>query len=213
MKQVSVLIVHAATAVQELTLEGVGRPSRTHFVDERRHLVEAFERLTPQTAREQVADRFRARAYGVESAAADLRRDPRRRESSGLPLVRRYLTDSATLVAVQDGKVAVQATVLAANQQVTIGRGNVVRVGRADPSRFTFAAGVLTLEGVPLRDAIPDLNRWYGVDIRIADSTLASNRIQATFTAGSISNLSAILEMAFGVRVVRNGRVLTLYRE
>lgn len=45
-----------------------------YWVDERSHLVEAFERLAPQTAREQVADRFRSRAYQVEQAAADLRR-------------------------------------------------------------------------------------------------------------------------------------------
>lgn len=44
-----------------------------YWVDDGNHLAQAFDLLSPQSAREQVADRFRGRAYPVERAAADLR--------------------------------------------------------------------------------------------------------------------------------------------
>lgn len=126
-------------------------------------------------------------------------------------VVRRYATDTTTMVAVRDGKVAVRSLVLTAGRQVEIRQKGLARVGGTDVSLFSFASGVLSLGGVPLPQAIPDLDRWYGVDIRLGDSTLATRRIKGELTAGSLTDLTALLELTFGVSVVRDGRVLTLY--
>lgn len=133
-------------------------------------------------------------------------------------LVRRYSTDTATTVAVRDGKVSVRAenqpvpgTVLAVMQQATLTPRGVVHVRAVDPAQFTFASGVLTLEGVPLAQAIPELDRWYDADIQLGDSAVSHHVLAATFATGSLADLTEVLTLALDVRVVRNGRTLTLY--
>jgi len=126
-------------------------------------------------------------------------------------LVRDYATDTSVTVAVSAGKVAVGTTVLTAHQSVEIGRAGVPLVRPADPSLFTFATGVLMLPDMPLPRAIGELDRWYDTDIRLGTPALATQRIMGRFAAGSLADLTAILEITFDVRVVRDGRVLTLY--
>ncbi len=125
--------------------------------------------------------------------------------------VRHYTTDRVTSVVVREGRVAVQGVVVSAHQAAEIGQGGFPILRRADPAQFSFATGVLTLTGVPLKDAVIELGRWYDADIRIGSPELANYPIDATCAAGSIANLAAILQMAFDGRVARNGRVLTLY--
>lgn len=126
-------------------------------------------------------------------------------------VVRHYATDSSVRVAVHDGKVSVHSVVLTANEEATVGATGQVRVQAAPAARFTFASGVLTLEDMPLSAGIVELSRWYDADIRLGDASLAAQRIKGKFAAGSLADLTAILEWTFNVRVVRSGRVLTLY--
>jgi ferric-dicitrate binding protein FerR (iron transport regulator) len=70
---------------------------------------------------------------------------------------------------------------------------------------------MLTLDKVPLIEAIPDLNRWYNADIRLGDPALAGRKIIGGFKLGSLTDLAAILELTFDVRVVRDANTLTLY--
>ncbi|HXC26302.1 MAG TPA: FecR domain-containing protein [Gemmatimonadaceae bacterium] len=127
-------------------------------------------------------------------------------------VVRCYATDTATMVAVRDGKVAVGPTVVAAAQMVAVGRqGGVSPIRPSDGSQFTFAAGILTINGLPLRAAIVELDRWYDADIQLGDPTLAMHPLDGEFAAGSLADLTALLELVYNVHVVRAGRVLTLY--
>ena len=125
-------------------------------------------------------------------------------------IVRHYATDTTTIVAVRDGKVAVYSHVLVARQEAVVGRGGV-QVGVVDSALFGFASGVLTLDDVPLRDAVVELDRWYDADIRIPKAALATRRIKGTFAGGSLADLSEALSFTFNVRVERTGRVLTLF--
>ena len=127
-------------------------------------------------------------------------------------VVRHYADDTATVIAVREGKVGVRSAVLTAAQEIAVGPAGRVRpIQPADPARFSFANGVLTLTGGLLVDAIPELDRWYDADIRVQDPALATRRLTGEYAAGSLADLASILEMTFGVRVVRQGRVLTLY--
>jgi ferric-dicitrate binding protein FerR (iron transport regulator) len=81
----------------------------------------------------------------------------------------------------------------------------------ADAAVSSFVNGVLTLTNVPLPAAIPELDRWYDADIRLGDPQLAAKGVTSEFAAGSLAELTEILEGTFNVRVVRVGRVLTLY--
>ena len=125
-------------------------------------------------------------------------------------LVRRYATDSLTTVAVRTGRVAVRTAIVAAAQQVVAGPTGVGPVQSVNPAQFGFATGILSLDGVPLSVAIPELDRWYDVDIRLTDPALASRRVAAEFGVESVGDLIDILSGALPVRVVRHGRVLTL---
>ncbi len=125
--------------------------------------------------------------------------------------VRHYPGDTAAVVAVRDGKVVVQSQVVIQAEQVTIGAQGAGAVRPTSPTQFSFASGVLTFNGMLLPDAIPQLNRWYDADIRLGDSSLETQNIVGGFKSGSLTDLAAILEMMYSVRVVRDGRVLTLY--
>ncbi len=125
--------------------------------------------------------------------------------------VRYYAADSNAVVAVREGKVAVQSVILTAGQQVAVGQGGSGIVQHADSTRFSFASGALVLNGIPLWQAIPELNRWYNAEIRLANTTLAERRITGGFHAGSLADFAAILELTFpDIQVVRAGRILTI---
>ena len=126
-------------------------------------------------------------------------------------VMRHYRTDTATVVAVRDGRVAVGPAVLTAHRLIEMRDDGTWQVGSADASQFSFATGALTLPEMTLAEAIPELDRWYNVDLQLGDSTLASRHIVGEFIAGSSVDLRTILEMTFGVRVVRAGRTLTLF--
>jgi ferric-dicitrate binding protein FerR (iron transport regulator) len=126
-------------------------------------------------------------------------------------VVRHYATDTATLVAVRDGKVAVNSLVVTAAHLVEVGRTGVPHVRPSDASPFTFATGVLSIDGLPLAAAIVELDRWYDVDIRLGDPILRTQYMTGRYAAGSPGDLAEILEGTFNVHVVRDGRVLTLF--
>ena len=125
-------------------------------------------------------------------------------------VVRHYATDTTTVVAVQEGKVAVEGTVVPPRRLVEVDRHRMLQLEPADASRFTFATGVLTLAYMPLARAIPELDRWYNVDIQLDDPALGTQGIGGKFVAGSVADLAGVLELTFNVRVVRDGRTLTL---
>lgn len=127
-------------------------------------------------------------------------------------VVRHYAEDSTALVSVRDGKVAMNNNiVLTAMQQAQVSFGGISPITRATPGQFTFESGVLTLGATPLPEAISELNRWYDADIHLGDASLIAQQIAGEFATGSISDLAEILDMTYGVRVVRNGRNLTLF--
>jgi transmembrane sensor len=126
-------------------------------------------------------------------------------------VVRHYDADTVTTVAVRDGKVSVGDVVVTARQLAEVQRSGVTTMRVAPPSLFSFATGILTLDDMPLQQAILELDRWYNADIRLGDPTLASRGISGTCEMGSLADLAAILELTLDVRVVQNGRILTLY--
>jgi ferric-dicitrate binding protein FerR (iron transport regulator) len=126
-------------------------------------------------------------------------------------VVRRYATDSMTTVAVHQGKVSVRSMVVMADRQVEIGRTGVPNTREVNPSLFSFATGVLMLDGVRLSDAIPELNRWYDADIRLGNPALANRMLMGDLPAGTVGEVQEVLELMFNVRVLREGRVLTLF--
>ncbi len=141
--------------------------------------------------------------------------------------IKRYLNDTVTSVAVRDGRVRVDSAIVSSAQQLlvfdpsavepgtssgTTSRSSVYRLENLNSKKFEFANGVLAFDNVALIDAIPELERWYDVEIRLMSPELKAEKIDGGFRVGSQANLVSILELTFNVRVVQKGRVINVYR-
>ncbi len=139
-------------------------------------------------------------------------------------VVRHYDSDSNATVAVQDGKVSVRQAnaprgmsrdaevVLSAGEQAEVSPERLSSVSRATNARFSFAKNRLIIDGRRLQDAIPDLNRWYDVDIRLGDREIGAMELILESTGNSLGDLQTIFEQTLALRVVREGRVITIYQ-
>lgn len=128
-------------------------------------------------------------------------------------LVRSYPDDTATLVSVQSGRVAVNNEILDKDEQVVVFAGGSIApksVGQGDS--FLFTQGILSIPLMKFRDAVSQLERWYNVSIQFSDSSLKDELIKGQFTSGAVTDLVEYLEWTFEIKVIRDGRVLTLLR-
>jgi ferric-dicitrate binding protein FerR (iron transport regulator) len=116
-------------------------------------------------------------------------------------------------VAVREGKVAVNNTVLgAADIAHVVGRSNVVVAHHQNlDAAQGFVAGHLVLQRTRLRDVIPDLDRWYDVDLRLSDPALGRLPVDLILMDGSVGDLVELLKNLYNLRIVRAGRMITLY--
>lgn len=114
-------------------------------------------------------------------------------------------------VAVKSGRVAVDQSPVSANEIYTHNQSGTqtLVVGSVDDA-IGFTTGKLILSNVRLIDAIPELNRWYNVNIELAELDLGKLIIDAVLFDGSIGDLTEVLERIFQVNVVRRGRDITL---
>lgn len=126
--------------------------------------------------------------------------------------VRAYQKDTGAVM-VRNGKVSIGGTVLGASDIGRIVTGAPMTVLHHQPvdAMLGFAHGRLVLMDVPLREAIPDLDRWYDANIQLSDPTLGEMPMHSTLPVGSVADLAQVLQTTFGVRVERDGRTLTIY--
>ena len=84
-------------------------------------------------------------------------------------------------------------------------------VRRVDPAAYVaWTEGALVFNGTPLGEVIPQLARWYDLDIHLADNSLATRRLTATFRDQSVSQVLDLLALSLDLKVERNGRAVTL---
>ena len=137
--------------------------------------------------------RFTVRAYPelprIEVAVAEGRVSLRRDSSA---------TDSVVVAAGQLGRL--EAT------------GSPTIQSAVDTLAFLgWTSGALVLEGLTLADALPQLERRFDVEIRVADPALASRRLFARFRDETLTQVLDALSLALGARYERSGRVITLH--
>ncbi len=134
--------------------------------------------------------------------------------------VRAYPGDSAAVVIVESGQVALRiADTSAAGAPSSPLRGgalggidsqgNVQVSDDVDVERaLAWRNGRLAFDERPLRDVARELERWYDIDIALGDSALANTPLTASFTNQSADQALAIVAGALGARVARNGRTV-----
>jgi len=131
-------------------------------------------------------------------------------------VVRAYADQVATEVVVAEGRVALSradttavphspALVLDARDLGRLEPRGVAAVRRGvDVGRYlAWTRGVLAFDGTPVGDVVRTLGRWYNVEIRLADSALATRRLTATFQNESIDQVLKRIGLTVGLRVER----------
>lgn len=137
-------------------------------------------------------------------------------------LVRAYPEDPRPSVVVRDGRVALRLAaapsqsatqVLLAGQLGRLAADGRPTVEQADTSAyFAWTQGWLVFDAVPLRNAIPQLSRWYDLDFRLADSLLGEVPLTATFRNQPTDEVLQLLAASLGMSQVRQGRRVTFHR-
>jgi ferric-dicitrate binding protein FerR (iron transport regulator) len=121
-------------------------------------------------------------------------------------------------VAVTEGAVALANS--GGVTSVTVRAGEVARVGpddsvtvRAGGSVATFVAwteGKLVFDSATLTEVASELERWYGVRVRIASPSLAGRHYSSTFNGESLDDVLRVISLSLNLRVERSGNTITL---
>lgn len=129
--------------------------------------------------------------------------------------VRRYAGDAAGQVRVQSGKVSTQAH----EQLVTLTAGmtarftdSAVAATTSLPTAYTdWTRGQLVFHDAPVPVLLQTLQRWYGYEILLTDSTLMTRHVSAEFPIGEASEMLRYLKHVLGVTLTFDDSVITLH--
>ena len=119
------------------------------------------------------------------------------------------LDAAAVRVVVQEGSVALSRgadSVLLRQGDVGEVTGDRVQAvsGGATAEDFAWMRGELVFRDTPMSRVASDLRRWYGVEVRMAD-TLLQRRFTGTFTTESRERVLDVIATALPARVERRG--------
>lgn len=119
---------------------------------------------------------------------------------------------ATTRVVVAEGRVGVRGVSLGAGQIAVLeGKGPArVTSGAHVDDYLAWRTGRLVFNATPVPDVLATLTRWYGVNLRLGDSTLAARHVTATYTDAPLDEVLTSLAAALGARVEREGRNATL---
>jgi transmembrane sensor len=124
-----------------------------------------------------------------------------------------------TRVAVTSGAVdvvatrgtAVEPTVLHAGDRAEVtGASMRVERGAVTEAELSWTRGVLEFHDAPLTTVAQELRRWYGVELVVTDSIIASRRLTATFERATPEDVGRVLAAVLGGSVIRTGDTLRL---
>jgi transmembrane sensor len=127
--------------------------------------------------------------------------------------VRAY--DKTVRIVVSDGSVSIQGA-----KPVILTRGTLGVVDSTGAARVTkdvavdrylaWSKGTLTFGDTPMRDVIPDLDRWYDIDVRLDNPKLADDRLTVTISDIPADVALDVIARALDASVVRSGQTVTL---
>jgi transmembrane sensor len=193
----------APESSREVTLEGNAFFDVVH--DERRPFV---VRTAAGIARD-LGTSFEVRAYAesrsmrvtVVSGIVSLHR-PAREPASTSGIGGENVGDTATLATLTRGD---RAT-LPVGGPITLARN--VDLGPT----LAWTKGSLVFRGMRLDEVATELSRWYDLDVRLGDSTVANERLVLTVQNEPAAATLNLIALSLKLRVERNGRVVTLLR-
>lgn len=119
-------------------------------------------------------------------------------------------TDSAVRVVVSEGTVALRR----GQAEVTLEQGDVgsvaagrleARRGAATPEDLAWTRGQLIFRNTPLAQVAMDLRRWYGIEVRVGDSSLTRRHFTGSFTTEPRERVVDVLALALGASAELRG--------
>lgn len=137
-------------------------------------------------------------------------------------VVRAYPGEAGAQVAVTEGRVVVHPGGGAPKGRGTLlNRGQVGKIQRGGPVAVLdvpdlgpyvgWTNGRLVFQDTPLREALPRLSRWFDLEFRLADTSLAGRHLTASLSDQPTAEVLDLLALSLGVRQERRGAVVTLY--
>ena len=125
-------------------------------------------------------------------------------------------------IAVASGSVALgpresdraSAEVLRARDRATVNPSGMVGIERSAVSDddLAWVQGRLVFRDAAVTQVGAELYRWYGVRLRVADSTLSNLHLTASFSGESVDRVLNVIALSLGARIERQGNVATLHR-
>lgn len=125
-------------------------------------------------------------------------------------------------VAVDSGSVAISAAgqehspgaVLNARDRAIVDINGVVAVERSAVSEddLAWVQGRLVFRDSPLVLVGAELYRWYGVRLRVADSSLANLHLTASFSGEPVDRVLNVIALSLGASIERQGNVAILHK-
>ena len=123
----------------------------------------------------------------------------------------RHAASSEADSGVGRGRAAAPLTLGAGELGVIDSSGSVRRSRVADASPyFDWTKGELVFNGAPLKEALPAIGRWYDVEIKIGDPSLAGRRLVARFGPHSAREVVRLLALAANARSEQHGDTIVL---
>lgn len=121
-------------------------------------------------------------------------------------------------VAVSEGEVEVASRTdtdrpvrLDPGDRVVLGGGQTtLERGVSVESDMAWSEGRLVFQDEPMSRVATDLARWYGIEVRFAEASLAQRRLTATFAGESAEQVTRAIGLALDVRAELEGATLTL---
>ena len=106
-----------------------------------------------------------------------------------------------------------QGAVLTAGMQAAFGPDQMVQLARIDPSRAAaWRNGKLMLDDVSLREALPLINRYLDVPLKLASSDVGDLRFGGTYDTAELAQLVSALPKILPVKVRHTDQATLLLR-
>ncbi len=134
-------------------------------------------------------------------------------------VVREYAGDAGARVAVRDGAAAIlqgdasgaPVANLAGGEGAYIdSTGRISRFSGNPESFGAWTSGRLVFDAAPLSEVLSTLSRWYGVELRMSDSTLAEQYFTGAVSAQSLDKALDLLGPVVHARFERRGQAVVV---
>jgi ferric-dicitrate binding protein FerR (iron transport regulator) len=134
--------------------------------------------------------------------------------------VRAYESDTLVRVVVASGRVALSVSgsdstarrVLGADELARLSESGAAQIERVDATRYlAWTDGRLVFDDTPLVEVAEQLERWYDVEVVLADSALARRRFTGAFAGESLDQVLSALAPPVHARYEQSGRSIVLH--